>query len=127
MDINADYFDGKHAGAQPVNVALINNQLLIRSADQAVNLTLAFSNCTVQPALGQSKRLIELPQGGHLSLSQEAFEALFPQKSKNTFWRRLHFVENNLGLVALALIAVVALVQHLCAGGCLHSPMQLPN
>lgn len=109
MSVNADFFDGKHAGAQAVSVAIANDQLSVTSGDQTVNIQQPLKNCTIQPALGQSKRIIELPEGGHLSLSREAFESLIPPQNKNTFWRKLHFIENNLGLVVIALLAVVAL------------------
>ncbi len=109
MTITADFFDGKHAGAQVVMLAIANDQLSITSGDQTVNTQLSLKSCTIQPALGQSRRIIELPDGGHLSLSRESFEALIPARHKSTFWRKLHAIENNLGLVAIALIAVIAL------------------
>ncbi len=109
MRVNADFFDGKHAGAQAVTVAISNDQVSISSDDQTVSTQLPLKNCTIQPALGQSKRIIDLPDGGHLSLSRENFEALMPARHKSTFWRQLHAVENHLGLVALALVIIVAL------------------
>lgn len=109
MRVNADYFDGKHAGAQPVTVSATNGQLFISASEDSLNLQHSLNHCTIQSALGQSKRIIELPQGGHLSLSHEAFEALVPTKHKSVFWNTLHFVENHLGLVAIAVVAIVAI------------------
>lgn len=70
-------------------------------------LTFNFADLHVQSKLGSAKRLIDLSNGGRLEAADiSELETAMPSK-KSAFWRGLHYLENHLGWVLVALIATV--------------------
>ena len=107
MSFQANYFDG---------ISAKHSLVLVRVAEHAKNilfeangeiLSFNFSEIDVQAKLGSAKRLIDLPNGGRLEAADiSELEAAMPSKS-SVFWRGLHYLENHLAWVMLALVATV--------------------
>lgn len=70
-------------------------------------MTFNFADFHVQSKLGSAKRIIDLSNGGRLEATNiSELEAAIPSK-QSAFWRGLHYLENHLGWVLVALIATV--------------------
>lgn len=70
-------------------------------------LTFNLADLQVQTKLGSAKRLIDLPNGGMLEAADIGeLEAAMPSKT-STFWRGLHYLENHLGWVVVAMLLTV--------------------
>jgi Peptidase family M48 len=103
----ADYFDGKHARQNPVwvSVSAASQYISFEVDGQLVQFPLA--DVVVQAKLGKAKRMIDLPNGGHLqALDIRALEQAMPARH-HLFWHALHYVENHMGLVVLAFLLTV--------------------
>lgn len=107
MTFQADYFDGLSARAQPVLVRVLADSKQISFTTSDETLSFHFDDCDVQPKLGQAKRLIDLSNGGRLeALEISALELVMASKS-NAGWRALHYLENHLAWVLVALVLTV--------------------
>jgi Zn-dependent protease with chaperone function len=109
MPFLAAYFDGLNARARPVlvKVAADANPNITFASDGEL-LTYSLAELEVQAKLGAGKRIIDLPSGGRLEMQDiNELESAMPSKA-GTFWAVLHYLENHLGwvLVALALTAL---------------------
>ncbi len=110
----ADFFDGLSARATPVWVTVQDNVLHINVAGEA--RTFALSAIEVQAKLGSAKRIVDLPDGARLEAADiNELEAAMPSKTA-FFWAGLHYLENHLGWVLIALCLTVfvgwAFIQH---------------
>jgi Zn-dependent protease with chaperone function len=107
LSFQADYFDGLKARQKPVLVRVAGHGKNIAFDVNGETLTFNFVDLHVQSKLGSAKRLIDLPNGGRLEARDiGVLEAAMPSK-KSAFWRGLHYLENHLGWVLVALIATV--------------------
>jgi len=104
----ADYFDGKQARQKPILVRVTEHANTIDFEVDSQILTFDFADITVQPKLGNTKRRIDLPNGGHLQANDiSELESAMPSRKK-MFWQALHYLENHSGFVALALLLTLA-------------------
>ena len=107
MTFQADYFDGLSARAKLVTVRVLTETQQLSFDVEGIAHTFALADIHLQAKLGAAKRLIDLPDKSRLeAVDISALEAVMLSKS-NTFWRALHYVENHLGWVLVALIATV--------------------
>ena len=101
----AEYFDGLSARAKSVWVTVKGDHLQINV--EGVLLSYPFAEIELQAKLGKAKRLIDLPGNGRLEATDIGeLEASMTTKSAS-FWNVLHYLENNLGWVLIALIGTV--------------------
>lgn len=107
MSIYAQYFDGINASPQTVYVEQINHLLILKTTQGQIVKQLSQNEYKVQPAIGKTQRIIELPMGAHLRLTQESLSTLIPTAHPSNFWSILHHVENHLGLVSLTLVGAI--------------------
>lgn len=110
----ADYFDGLSARAIPVWVKVHDSKLSVNVEGEARDFEL--SSIEVQARLGSSRRIVDLPGGARLeALDISELEAAMPSKEA-FFWSMLHYLENHLGWVMIALFLTVfagwAFIQH---------------
>ena len=107
MSFQADYFDGITARHTPVLVRVAEHSKNISFEVNGETFSFNLAEIDVQAKLGSTKRLIDLPNGGRLEAADiSELETAMPSKS-SAFWRRLHYLENHLGWVMVALIATV--------------------
>ena len=110
----AEFYDGLSARAKTVWVEVNGENLHINveGKTQFYKLT----ELDVQAKLGATKRLIDLPDGARLeAVDIGELEAAMPSKSAS-FWSFLHYLENHLSWVLIALCLTVfagwAFIQH---------------
>lgn len=104
----ADYFDGKQARQKPILVRVAEQAKTISFELEEQIFTFDFADIHVQAKLGNTKRRVDLPNGGHLqALDISELEAAMPSR-KMWFWQALHLVENHMGFVAIAFLLTVA-------------------
>ncbi len=107
MSFQANYYDGLSARAKPVLVRVAAHAKNITFEVEGEKFSFNLTDLNVQAKLGAAKRLIDLPNGGKLeAFDISALEAVIPTKA-SAFWRGLHYLENHLGWVLLALLATV--------------------
>ena len=107
MKFQADYYDGLSANAKPVLVRVREHAKNISFELADETLIYKFADLDVQAKLGSTKRIIDLPNGGRLEASDiTELELAMPSK-QNAFWRGLHYLENHLGWVFVALLMTV--------------------
>jgi Zn-dependent protease with chaperone function len=107
MKFQADYYDGLSACAKPVLVRVIEHTKNISFELADESFVFNFVDLNVQAKLGATKRVIDLPNGGRLEASDiTELELVMPSK-QNAFWRGLHYLENHLGWVFVAMLATV--------------------
>ena len=107
MTFQADYFDGISARAKPVLVRVLADSKQITFEANGETLQFSFDDCDVQAKLGNAKRIIDLSNGGRLeALEISALELVKVSKS-STIGRALHYLENHLAWVLLALVLTV--------------------
>ncbi len=108
MTFQADYFDGISARAQPVLVRVLADTQQIAFDVNAETLRFSFDRCDVQAKLGAAKRIIDLDNGGRLEAQEiSALESVITSKS-SMFWSALHYLENHLAWVLVALVLTVS-------------------
>ncbi len=108
MTFQADFFDGYSARASSVLVkALPAPDSMIEFDSDGRRYRYAFSEIHVQARLGNARRLIDLPDGGRLEANQIEELEMAMQSRRNAFWRMVHYLENHLGWVIVALIGTV--------------------
>ncbi len=107
MSFQANYFDGLKASHKPVLVRVVEHAKQIAFDVDGETLTFNLKNLEVQAKLGSAKRLIDLPNGGMLEAADIGeLEAAMPSKT-SAFWRGLHYLENHLGWVFVAMLLTV--------------------
>ena len=110
----ATFFDGLSARSQSVLVKVSEDSIKFEiEPDYKV---FKLSELNIQAKLGSTKRLIDLPDGGRLEAMDIAeLEAVMPSR-KARLWSFLHYLENHLGWVVVALFITVfagwALIQY---------------
>jgi Zn-dependent protease with chaperone function len=107
VSFQANYFDGIKASHKPVLVRVAEHAKQIIFDVDGETLTFNLADLEVQAKLGSAKRLIDLPNGGMLEAADIGeLEAAMPSKI-STFWRGLHYLENHLGWVFVAMLLTV--------------------
>jgi Zn-dependent protease with chaperone function len=107
MTFQADYFDGLSARAKPVLVRVLADTEQLAFDVEGHTYTYALADIDVQAKLGAAKRMIDLPDRSRLEAADIGeLESAMPSKS-SAFWRGLHYLENHLGWVMVALVATV--------------------
>ncbi len=107
MKFQADYYDGLSASAKPVLVRVTEHAKHISFEVTDEYLEFNFADLDMQAKLGTTKRVINLPNGGRLEASDiTELELAMPSK-QNAFWRGLHYLENHLGWVFVAMLLTV--------------------
>ncbi len=107
MSFQANYFDGKKASHKPVLVRVVEHTKQIAFDVDGETLAFKLADLEVQAKLGSAKRLIDLPNGGMLeAVDIGELEAAMPSKT-SAFWRGLHYLENHLGWVFVAMLLTV--------------------
>ncbi|OQW69565.1 MAG: hypothetical protein BVN34_04435 [Proteobacteria bacterium ST_bin12] len=107
MTFEAEYFDGVSARVQPVLVRVLADTQQIAFDVNAETLTFSFKDCDVQARLGAAKRIIDLDNGGRLEAYEiSALESVISSKS-SMYWGALHYLENHLTWVLVALALTV--------------------
>ena len=107
MTFQADYFDGLSARAKLVTVRVLTDTKQLTFDVEGYTHTFALADIDVQAKLGGAKRLIDLPDKSRLEADDiSPLEVAMPSKA-STFWRGLHYLENHLGWVLVALVATV--------------------
>jgi len=100
----AYYFDGKQALQKPILVRVAEDTKTISFELDHQELSFYFEDIHVQSKLGNTKRRVDLPNGGHFqALDISELEAAMPSR-KMWFWQTLHSVENHMGFVAVAFL-----------------------
>lgn len=107
MSFQANYFDGIRASHKPVLVRVAEHVKQIAFEVDGETLTFNLADLEVQAKLGSAKRLIDLPNGGLLEAADiSELEAAMPSNT-SAFWRGLHYLENHLGWVFVAVMLTV--------------------
>jgi Zn-dependent protease with chaperone function len=108
VSFQANYYDGLSARAKPVLVRVALDATPHISFDvEGETQTFILTDCDVQAKLGGAKRMIDLPNGGRLeAVDISELEVAIPSKA-SAFWRGMHYLENHLGWVLVALIGTV--------------------
>lgn len=102
---SANFFDGVSARSQSVMVRVDDNTIAFELGYDSKVYEIAELN--VQAKLGATKRLIDLPDGGRLeAIDISELEAIM-QSTKVSFWSFLHYLENHLGWIFVALFITV--------------------
>lgn len=115
MQFEADYFDGISPRAQRVLITIRDDAYFYFKSEttladgRVVNEIKNYPilDCHVQAKLGSGRRLIDCPDGSRIETNFQDLEHHLPQKTSNTFWQAVHYAENHLGLIAIALIGIV--------------------
>jgi Zn-dependent protease with chaperone function len=110
----AEFYDGLSARAKSVWVEVNEGRLQVNVEGNLFSYKL--TEIEVQAKLGATKRLIDLPDGARLEAADIGeLEAVMPSKSA-FFWSAMHYLENHLGWVLIALCFTVfagwAFLQH---------------
>jgi Zn-dependent protease with chaperone function len=110
----AVFFDGVTSSAQSVWVKVVGDSIEVNVGGHPRHYKL--TEIEVQAKLGSTKRLIDLPDRARLEAIDIAeLEAVMPSKAAS-FWSMLHYMENHLGWVVIALVMTVfagwAFIQH---------------
>lgn len=110
MPFSADYFDGVSSKVQPVRVSLTGDCLRVESGEGGpAPFAVPLRACRIEPALGSTRRVIELDRGRRLVTGdQGAVTELERLQGANTGLRLVHFLETRWRAVAAA-AAVTAL------------------
>jgi Zn-dependent protease with chaperone function len=107
VSFQANYFDGIKASHKPVLVRVAEHAKQIVFEVDGETLSFNLADIDVQAKLGSAKRLIDLPNGGRLEAVDIAdLETAMPSKT-SAFWRSLHYLENHLGWVFVAMLLTV--------------------
>jgi len=116
--LKAQYFDGRTAAAQTVTLALDGERLLLRGEGFELGWPLHAVN--VSERLGNTPRRIELPDGGHCEVSdQAALDALLKQGGYRRHWleRMQHSLRWAFASAILVLLACIAAYLYLLPWG----------
>jgi hypothetical protein len=107
MKFQAEYYDGLSASAKPVLVRVTEDAKNIAFEVAGETLLYDVAALEIQPKLGATKRVVDLPNGGRLeALDMTELELAMPSK-QSAFWRGLHYLENHLAWVFCAMLATV--------------------
>lgn len=107
MTFQADYFDGISARAQPVLVRVLADRKQITFEANGESLKFSIEDCEVQAKLGNARRIIDLSNGGRLEAQEISALELVKVSKSSTIARALHYLENHLAWVLVALALTV--------------------
>lgn len=104
---NARYYDGQRATAHPVSVALTSEQLLI--SHTSLSRSYPIQACTLQAALGDGMRIIDLPDHARLETEDAALDHHWPDSTSHHLQQWRYWAENHWYGILLALAGSVAI------------------
>ncbi len=107
MNFSARYFDGQRATAHEVSVTLNEEGLSFDSFDK--HYAYRMNQYTIQTAVAEASRVIELEDGGRLEV-QHLSNELSLYASGKTSSKIIYALENNFRYIVLALTFTVALI-----------------
>jgi Zn-dependent protease with chaperone function len=107
VEFQALYYDGKSSASRPVRVRGWTGELEI--SGDGVRARVPTAAVKVEPPIGATRRILQLPEGAQLQTADEAaVEALFPEA--NALEGRIHRLERHwpYALAAVLVVGVVA-------------------
>ena len=103
------YFDGKSSRAHEVTVSLVGRALTVRG--ETLHLDIDLGNCTIEPALGNTRRTLYTPEGGRLDTEdRQAFAALEKLRGGTGGFRFIHWLESHWKIAAVAVGVTIVMV-----------------
>jgi len=103
------YFDGKSSKAHEVTVTLLGEVLSVRG--QTVHESVELALCSLESALGSTRRTLYTPDGGRLDTDdRQAFAALERLRGGKRGFRFIHWLESHWKAAAAAVAVTVGLV-----------------
>jgi len=105
VEFEALYYDGKSSASRPVRVRGWTSEL--RIAGEGVDERIPLEAVIVEPPIGKTRRVLQLPGGAQLRTADDAaVRALFPQG--DSFESRIHGLEGRwpYAVAALVLVAI---------------------
>ena len=109
ITLSGTYFDGKSSRAHEVEVTVLGDRLLIRGQD--VQEEVGLSECSLEPALGQTRRTLYTPGGGRLDTEdRETFHALERLWGGRKGFRLVHWLESRWKWALAAVVLTVCLM-----------------
>lgn len=103
------YFDGKSSKAHGVSVTVLGEILSIRG--QGVHEDVELALCSLEPALGSTRRTMYTPDGGRLDTDdRQAFAALERLRGGKRGFQFIHWLESHWKAAAAAVTVTVGLV-----------------
>jgi Zn-dependent protease with chaperone function len=113
MELTGIYFDGKSSHPRQATVYFDGEFIHIVGQDKTVIHVAPFSQCSISPALGKTRRSLRLPDQAKFEFDkQEAAEELERFSQKTEGLRFVNFLESRwkmVGIITMALIACVYL------------------
>ncbi len=105
---DASYFDGKTSRPYPVIVMFDGAALALEGEMDGAGMKARIRDCSIDPALGRTKRSIRLPGGGLLqTYDHDAVNAIERALNTNRPWRLVHFLESHGKAVAACMMCLI--------------------
>ncbi|MCK5352667.1 M48 family metallopeptidase [bacterium] len=103
------YFDGKSSRAHEVTVSLVGGALTVRG--ETLHLDIDLGNCTIEPALGSTRRTLYTPGGGRLDTEdRQAFAVLEKLRGGTGGFQFIHWLESHWKVAAVAVGVTIVMV-----------------
>ncbi|MDG5498450.1 M48 family metallopeptidase [Marinobacter sp. BGYM27] len=103
MQIEGDFYSGSTSRRQQARLSLAEGQLALKTETDA--WLLDWESVTVMPRVGNTPRYIHLPDDGVFETTDnDGVDQLARQFKRGTGARMLHRLENNLGLILVAVV-----------------------
>ena len=105
---SARYFDGKTSKVKRVNVQVLDNTILEIHGDEGTQ-TFSVSGCTFEAPLGNTRRIILLPENGRLETDEfDTYDTLQDSLSPGMGLKWTHWLERKWRWVAACFVGLVA-------------------
>ncbi|MGZ5780376.1 MAG: M48 family metallopeptidase, partial [Burkholderiaceae bacterium] len=105
--IDAIYFDGQSTKRHPVTLVIHKRVVAIRGAD--IHLSMRLSQLSISEKLMHAPRILRIPQGGSIEISDPALDALLAENRYEEPWVVHWQMKWHLSLLALVSLLVVLL------------------
>ena len=105
--IDATYFDGQSTRRHPVTVVIHKRVVAIRGA--GIHLTMRLSQLSISEKLMHAPRILRIPQGGSVEVSDPAFDALLEANRYEEPWVVHWQMKWHLSLLAVVTLLAVLL------------------
>ncbi|MDD3846401.1 MAG: M48 family metallopeptidase [Syntrophorhabdaceae bacterium] len=108
---DAHFFDGKTSLARPVTVNFDGVTLVPGNEMESGGMRVPIRDCSIDPALGRTKRSIRLPGGALLQThDHEAVRILERSLGTNRSWNLVHFLESHWKTVVFCMACLVVVL-----------------
>ncbi len=109
IQFDADFFDGKTSMAHPVTVIFDGMTLTAANKTTGSGFRAFIRDCSIEAALGRTKRSIRLPDGELLQTNDDAVVRTLEQAlGTNRPWNLVHFLESHWRAVACCMVCLAA-------------------